>query len=184
MHVPDPVKKLFATRTSFTVLALAIAAGVMSAFSLGWTELQILGYVGLIALVAEFWADSSRKRKRLSEVEAALGESRNETKSLQGAANAADELRSQMAGMEAEAEELRERLTSPAQSLHDVLAGLDTHLGYIGLVEKHRGLQGQGRSAWPVTSIHRRDEMIIVSAHIDDDADERFPANGSVSATR
>jgi hypothetical protein len=171
VHVPDPVRRIFETRASITALSVAIAAGIMAPLSLGWRELEILGYIALAALVLEFWVDSARKGKQVDNLLSEREQAIDRAAVSEAQAEEIPELRAQVVQLEYESNNLRERLKSPAQSLEEVLAGLDVHLGYIGLVEKHRGLRGQGFGQWPVTSIQLREEIVLVGAHIDSDAD-------------
>ena len=171
MHVPGPLRRIIDTRASITALLLVIAAGIMSPFSLGWRELEILGYVALAGLILEFWIDSARTRKELDGVVQERDDANIRAQVAQDQADELPGLREQISYLQSESDTLRERLRSPAQSLEEVLASLDVHLGYVGLVEKHRHLKSQGFASWPVTSIQLRDDTVFVGAHIDRDAE-------------
>jgi hypothetical protein len=69
-----------------------------------------------------------------------------------------------------ERDELLARVKAPPPAtLEDALRTLDAQAEIIGLIKKHRALQGEGQWQWPVTSIRLHDEAnVAVTAHADD----------------
>jgi hypothetical protein len=176
-HLPNPIQRIFEKRASLTVVVVAVASAIMAPLDLGWRQLQILGYVALAALVVEFWLDSMRQRTRLGEVEDERDEALTEAKDAEEIAARVPQLEAELLAAESDRDELQQKIRSPQLSLEEVLAALDTHIGWAGLTAKHRELQAEGIGAqWPVTSIQLREaESVLIVAHIDEHA-ERFAA--------
>jgi hypothetical protein len=143
----------------------------MAPFDLGWRELQILAYVGLFGLISELWLDSARKSDTVQRLTGEVEGAESRAEIAEDEAIHATELQARVSELEAECASLRQKANTPTQTLEQVLAGLDSHLSLIGIVEKHRSMHAQGLSPWPVTGIQLVDETVIISAHIDNDAD-------------
>jgi hypothetical protein len=177
MPVPTPIAQMIEKRASLTVLALIVATAITSPFDLGWRQLEILTYVGLVVLLAEFWIDSARQRGQIDLVRTERDTAIARAEQADAVAQRVPQLEIEVTGLEEERDALKEKVRAPQLSLEEILAALDNQLGFAALVTKHREWDREGLgSQWPVTSIVLREgEAVVVQAHIDEHA-ERFAA--------
>jgi hypothetical protein len=172
MHVPTPVRKLYEQRGGLTILTVAVLTFVLEPFDLGWRRLEIVIYGGLVALLAEFWLESARVSKHVADLESEQEDLEARAEQAEEVAARVPELEAENFALEVERDELRGRIHSPRWSLEDILSSIDGQIAVIDLVRKHRSMEGEGLSQWPVTAIrHADDGSVFVVAHIESDAE-------------
>jgi hypothetical protein len=172
--VPNAARKL-TTRVGATATALVVATAVTSPFDLGWRQLEILAFVGITVFAGELWWETTRRKEELEAAERREAEVRMELATERETSERVPDLEGQVAALEIECDDLRQKLQSPRISLEDIMSSIDGQISIIDLMKKHRTMEAEGSSQWVVTSIELHEDEVRIVAHTEADA-ERLQA--------
>jgi hypothetical protein len=180
VHWPEPIKTHFRGRGKVlgTGVALLAAAFGVAAFKLIGLAIFAASVAALV--IVELWLESARLSREIGERDERIGKADEqrqlrdlEMEDLSGRASRLPALETEVARLENQVRDLREEMSSPVQSFEQLLAGLEGQVTVIDVVQKHRLLAQQGNVEWPVMRVEVRDDAVMFSAYVGDEA-ERF----------
>jgi len=153
MRIPSPLSAVYRGSGGILTTGMTVAALVIAGITLG--PIGIAGVVGVILLLAfgELWRRVNTLESEAGELEAAAEAGKAASQSL---SDKADDI----AALESENLELRQRTAGTVSSSEGLLAAIGVHLSVLSVVEKHRALREAAPDA-PVTRARMDDEIEV-----------------------